>query len=111
MAKGKLKVPTVIEELILTILVGQRELYGLQISEAIESATTEKKIISFGSLYPALRRLEQRGLLESRWENDTDAERGGARRRYYKITEDGKALLSEAQDMRNHLRNWTPSLA
>ena len=50
--------------------------------------------ISFGSLYPALRRLEKRGLIV--------AVRSGGRRKSYRLTEDGSAeldrLLQEEPD-------------
>ena len=50
--------------------------------------------VSFGSLYPALRRLEKQGFIE--------ATKGGGRRKAYRITEPGRSrfaeMLSEAGD-------------
>ncbi len=43
-----------------------------------------------GVIYTALRRMEKRGLLKSRWE-----ERPGSDRRVYEITEDGVYVLKE----------------
>ena len=50
-----------------------------------------------GTVYPVLRRLEQAGLLLSKWE-DEDAARKEQRpaRKYYKLTSAGRAALSEA---------------
>jgi len=44
--------------------------------------------IEQGTLYPLLRRLESRGLLESSWNVE-----GSRPRRYYKISKEGKLLL------------------
>ncbi len=50
-----------------------------------------------GTVYPALRRLESQGLVRSDWESETEAaENARPRRRYYELTETGKAQLSEA---------------
>lgn len=51
-----------------------------------------------GTVYPALRRLEAAGLLDSDWEDDgiADAAKRPARR-YYKLTPSGEGLLAEAR--------------
>jgi len=50
-----------------------------------------------GTVYPALRRLERDGLVESRWESDEDAAQGQRpARRYYQITKAGKAAVLTA---------------
>jgi DNA-binding PadR family transcriptional regulator len=41
------------------------------------------------SLYPTLYRLEDRGLIEGRWVEKT----GQRRRRYYRLTKTGRAML------------------
>ena len=50
-----------------------------------------------GTVYPALRRLEQAGLVRSKWE-DEDAARKEQRpaRKYYELTNSGRETLSEA---------------
>ena len=50
-----------------------------------------------GSLYPALYRLEQQGLIAARWEAAT-AERRGPRRRVYRLTAKGRRRLHAARD-------------
>jgi DNA-binding PadR family transcriptional regulator len=51
-----------------------------------------------GTVYPALRRLERAGMLDSEWE---DAEHAAADRRpprrYYRLTEQGEELLETAR--------------
>ena len=50
-----------------------------------------------GTVYPALRRLEQTGLIDSNWEKPTIAQREQRPpRKYYELTPDGKDALSEA---------------
>jgi DNA-binding PadR family transcriptional regulator len=98
-----------LEEMFLTVL-STRELYGLEIVKAIEAATEGKRRIGFGSLYPTLHQLEKKGLVKSRWGEDAPEERGGARRKYYKITGAGQAALMEVSEIRMNLRNWNPAL-
>ena len=52
--------------LILKALSGQ-ELHGYGVARWIESVTGDVLTIAEGSLYPALRRLEDKGLIVSRW--------------------------------------------
>ena len=86
----------------MTVLTTQvRELYGLEISEAIEKVSGDYAV-SFGALYPALRRLEEKGFVVSRWGDETE-ERGGARRRYYQVTADGIEALNKIQNIRQQL--------
>ena len=51
-----------------------------------------------GTVYPALRRLEEAGILVSDWEDADIAERAKRPpRRYYALTEDGDRMLAEAR--------------
>lgn len=50
-----------------------------------------------GTIYPALRRLEEMGLVESHWEKEQTARREQRPlRKYYEVTEAGEAALGEA---------------
>lgn len=50
-----------------------------------------------GTVYPILRRLEDRGALEGRWEREEDAHaEGRPQRRYYRLTPEGVAAAEEA---------------
>ena len=50
-----------------------------------------------GTVYPALRRLEEADLVVSRWERQTLAQRDGRPpRKYYELTSAGREALSEA---------------
>jgi DNA-binding PadR family transcriptional regulator len=51
-----------------------------------------------GTVYPALRRLEAMGLVESSWEEDAKARRSNRpRRRNYRLTRLGREQLTEAE--------------
>lgn len=50
-----------------------------------------------GTVYPALRRLEATGLIDSKWEKPGIAQREQRPpRKYYELTPDGKLALAEA---------------
>lgn len=50
-----------------------------------------------GTVYPALRRLEETGLIDSKWEKAGIAQRDGRPpRKYYELTPDGEDALAEA---------------
>ncbi len=75
--------------LILKALVG-RDLHGYSIARWIEDVTKQSLAIEEGSLYPALRRLEDRGLVTSKWTlSDT-----GRRVRVYALSRTGRTHLT-----------------
>ena len=51
-----------------------------------------------GTVYPALRRLEGLGYVESDWETEAQARKANRpRRRYYSLTKSGRLQLAEAE--------------
>lgn len=96
------------EELILTSLFG-KELYGLQIPQAISEVSGGRRKVGMGTLYPTLHKLEKKDLITSRWGDEGREERGGARRRYYKLTGKGIAALESIQSFRADLLAWQPT--
>lgn len=64
-------------------------MHGYGIAEALNKRSGGLVDLPTGTVYPALRRLEQLGCLQSRW-NLTN----GRRRRMYEITPYGKATLA-----------------
>lgn len=93
------------EDLVLLALYG-KELYGLQIPQAIEEASEGKRKMQIGTLYPVLHSLEKKGLVASRWGDEGRHERGGARRRYYKLTGSGVAKVDSLLSFQSNLLNW-----
>ena len=86
------------DEDVLTALLG-RELYGLAILDELNLGRPSH--LSFGSLYPALNRLEKKGFISWRWATEEEhQDSGGARRKYYKVTGLGATALREVRDYR-----------
>jgi DNA-binding PadR family transcriptional regulator len=78
------------EYVLLAVLKLREEAYSLPILEHIEQ-TTQKKW-TLGGIYIPLYRLEEKGFLKSELGSPTK-ERGGKRKRYYRITRKGKEAL------------------
>jgi len=95
------------EELVLLSLQN-KELYGLQIIESIADASGGHRKLRIGSLYPTLHSLEEKGLIKSRWGDERPDDRGGARRRYYHLTQLGERTISSIQEFRHNLLHWKP---
>ena len=74
--------------------VANEDRYGLQIIETVKEESGIKLIL--GSLYNILYKLEKEGLVTSYF-GEATAERGGNRRKYYKISAKGETTLNEAQ--------------
>lgn len=64
-------------------------LHGYGIAKAIRSASNEALNIEFGSLYPALKRLEAKGWIASVWETSEHNRRA----KFYKLTAAGRKHL------------------
>ena len=71
--------------------LNQSDRYGYQINKAIRECSGEKMELKEATLYTSFRRLEDGALILSYWGD----ENSGARRRYYSITEKGRAVLNE----------------
>jgi transcriptional regulator len=79
-----------LDALILKTLVhGPR--HGYSIARFLEEATGESVVIEDGSLYPALYRLERKGLVEAEW----GTSQLGRRAKVYRITEVGREQLAD----------------
>lgn len=91
-----------IDEDLLTVLLGRKELYGLEILDQLNLNRPSE--LKFGSLYPALKRLEKKGLVNWKWGDEVE-ESGGARRKYYQITGLGAKTLRIVQQYRASLAN------
>lgn len=77
-----------------TIILAQLTLgdsYGYQINKTISELSNKALELKEATLYTSFRRLEEAGFITSYWGD----ENSGARRRYYAITESGKAAYQE----------------
>lgn len=71
--------------------------YGRELIDRVKKRTNGSVVLGPGSVYPALRDLEQDGLLESE-EGEPLVERAGRPRRYYKLTAIGARAALEQKD-------------
>jgi PadR family transcriptional regulator, regulatory protein PadR len=95
------------EELVLlTIAALDDDAYGVAVKEDIESRTGRS--LSIGALHTTITRLEEKEYIKS-WLGDPTQERGGRRKRYFQLTNDGKVALHKMKELRDEL--WAESKA
>lgn len=83
------------EKLVLLAILRLREqAYGAAVLDELERRTGRS--VSDGAVYVALRRLEEKGLVESR-AGEARAERGGRPRKYFTVQPDGLKALRESR--------------
>ena len=106
MAKGTLGE---FEELVLLTVAAQHdEAYGVSIKEALEE-TLEKKI-NISAIHVALKRMDEKGYVKSRFGGITQ-DRGGRRKKFYVITSLGKSKLDDQYEVRNALYKRIPKIS
>lgn len=97
------------EELVLlmiAILDGQA--YGVTVSQEIEQHTG--RVVTFGAVHNTLIRLEEKGFVHSELGGAT-TERGGRRKRLFKVTALGHRAIQDIQQLRNKLWQLMPDPA
>lgn len=76
---------------------GAGEFHGYEIAKRLKVDADAKLLTAYGTLYRALGRLEEMGMLESRWEDpQLPAKDGRPPRRLYTLTAAGEAARREA---------------
>jgi PadR family transcriptional regulator, regulatory protein PadR len=86
---------------LVTVLRLDDDAYGVPISSALEAELGRE--LAFASVYAALQRLEDKGLITSRF-GDPTPQRGGKAKKFFKATPDG---VREARNTRRALtRLW-----
>jgi transcriptional regulator len=71
------------------------EMHGFEISRWIQQATEDVLRVEEGTLYPALHRLDRKGLITGQW----GVSDRGRRAKFYRLTPAGeKALRAEARE-------------
>ncbi len=93
------------EIVLLTVAILSGDAYGVSIKKDIEERL--QRSVSVGALQAALRRMEDKGYLNSSFGEST-ARRGGKRKRYFEITSLGKQALAYTKDTRNQMWNAIP---
>src|SRR6202140_3228310 len=80
-------------ELLILSLVEDQPRHGYDLSKLIEARSEGVLKFRVASLYPLLYRLEKRGWIAGRWIEKA----GQRRRRYYRLTTEGKQILKTQQ--------------
>jgi PadR family transcriptional regulator, regulatory protein PadR len=75
---------------------GEAAFHGFGLAQAMREQAASRSLTAHGTLYKALGRLEERGLLASRWEDAGVAE-GRPRRRLYELTRQGALVAGQAR--------------
>jgi PadR family transcriptional regulator PadR len=74
-------------------------LHGVGISRRITQITKEAFQVSFGSLFPTLHRMEERGWVEAEWRSSDNNRRA----KYYRLTSAGRAQLKDEERQWNQV--------
>ena len=78
---------------------GSGEFHGYEIAKRLTTDLDRRLLTAYGTLYRALGRLEDMGLLKSRWEDPRiPARENRPGRRLYMLTPQGEAALAEARN-------------
>src|SRR6476659_7412026 len=85
-----------LENLILAVLE-RGDAHGLEVLRRLESAGCGALSLKEGTLYPALYRMEESGLIKAQWEDDAQRTRG-PRRRIYRLSPKGKKKLAHSRE-------------
>jgi len=80
-------------------ILSRGQMYGYELSKAIEQRSGEILTLGKGTLYPLLYNLEARKLIKGKWESG----KNGRKRRYYSITSKGKGQLAKQTEQLEQL--------
>ena len=81
-------------DLIVLQLLRAEPTNGYDLAQRIQAVSKDVLQVNAGSLYPALYRLEERGLIEAEWQ-ETDS---GRRAKVYSLTTTGRKQLAEQRE-------------
>ncbi len=97
------------EELVLLMVAALHdEAYGVSILENLEAKLSKKLNIS--AIHVALKRMEDKGLVNSRFGGITQ-DRGGRRKKFYAITALGKRVLDQQYALRTSIYQQIPKIS
>jgi len=80
-------------DLLLLAVLSNGPAHGYAIIESLRSRSDGTFDLPEGTIYPALHRLENQGLLRSIWSDDS-----ARRRRIYQLTPKGRQMLAQRQE-------------
>ena len=96
---------------LILIILGESENYGYELIEQLKSRSDGKLNIAEGTLYPVLKKMEEKKWITGKWKTASS----GKQRKYYVLTKKGKTQLSEQIEQWNFFNNliqqsWKPNL-
>lgn len=80
-------------------LLERREMYGYELVEALERSTGGLLTMGQSTVYPLLYNLEERGHVTAFWQKASN----GRKRKYYRITAEGRAWVEGQLDQWDRL--------
>ncbi|CAH0347410.1 helix-turn-helix transcriptional regulator [Bacillus sp. CECT 9360] len=83
-------------EMILLSLLKEKDMYGYELTELLRQVSNDYLQLKEGTLYPALKKLEEKELVKSYWKDSFE----GPRRKYYYITKLG------FQELEAYVNQW-----
>jgi PadR family transcriptional regulator PadR len=97
------------EELVLLVVAANHdEAYGVLILETLEEKLSKK--VNISAIHVVLKRMEEKGFVESRFGGITK-ERGGRRKKFYVITAFGKKVLDTQYALRTSIYQQIPQIS
>lgn len=97
------------EELVLLAVAALKEEgYGVTIHKVLEEKTN--KSLNISAIHMALKRLEDKNLVRSRFGGITE-DRGGRRKKFYALTAMGKKVLDQQYELRTGLYKLIPKVS
>jgi transcriptional regulator len=94
MTRSKTDLPKGTLDLLVLKALTLGSLHGWGVSKRLRQMSREVLEVNQGSLYPALHRLEDRGLISSEWGISDE----GRRAKFYTLTDAGRAQFVEERD-------------
>lgn len=82
-------------EMLILSLVAERARHGYEILKLLEERSNGVLKFHIGSVYPILLRMEKRGWIRGDWQQEV----GGRRRRTYRMTPAGRAVLKDQRGL------------
>lgn len=93
MATSRSDIPQGTLDLLILKIVASGPIHGYAVAQRLQQLSRDVLQVTQGSLYPALHRLENRGLLTSEWmRSDT-----GRDAKFYRLTRKGRGRLGEEE--------------
>jgi PadR family transcriptional regulator PadR len=97
------------EELVLLVVAALHdEAYGVIILESLEKKL--EKSVNISAVHVALKRMEDKGFVKSRFGGITE-DRGGRRKKFYVITALGKKMLDKQYALRTSIYQQIPRIS